>query len=102
MHIEGTCFQCAGYNVRLHCAQYGNGRLAIQAICDDGEPYGNLTVNLPNEELGEGELFIKTWGGNEELTACALATGLFIDTDRPIVTGWTTAETWKLVKGVEI
>ena len=36
------------YNVTFDVTTYANnGSLAVQAYCDDGEPYGTVTVNTP-------------------------------------------------------
>lgn len=53
------------YNIYLREDRYGNGRLAIRAyIAETGEPFGTITTNLPDEELGEGEFFVKTYSEN--------------------------------------
>lgn len=55
-----------GTQVSLVKKRYGNGRLAVQAVCED-EPYCTLTVNLPDEDLDKGQVFIKNWSENEGL-----------------------------------
>ena len=34
------------YNVLLETTQYYDRNFAIRLVCENGEPYGNLTVNL--------------------------------------------------------
>lgn len=49
--------------VTIKTGRYGNDRLAVMLVCyEDGypEPYGNLTVNLPEESVPEGYAFIDT------------------------------------------
>jgi len=58
-------------------------------------PLGMLTVNLSEEELSDGEFFVKTWGENEEISVEALASRLFIDTGRRVKTGWVKAQVWR-------
>lgn len=36
------------YDVKIKVSEYYNGNLCIQLICENGEPYGNLTVNFNN------------------------------------------------------
>lgn len=80
--------------VRMGC--YGNGRLAIQLVnAETEEPIGKLTVNLPGEELGGGEFFVKTWSENEGIAAAALASGVFEDTGRRVPTGHVEAQVWR-------
>lgn len=59
------------YELAIKVYQYaGNGRLAIGLSCqEDGyfEPYTMLTVNLPDEQVGPGEAFIKTCDENTGL-----------------------------------
>lgn len=60
--------------VFIHVATYGNGRLALQLTCPmEGvpnalEPYMTPTVNLPDEECGPGEVYVKDWSENEGIT----------------------------------
>lgn len=38
-----------GYNVELYKSEYENGRLGIALFDEQGLPFGNLTVNLPDK-----------------------------------------------------
>lgn len=100
MYIQDTSFTCLGCLVSLKCGLYGNGRLAIQAIGSKEPFFGVLTVNLPNEELGDREIFVKSWSENKEFAECAMKTGLFVDTGRRVPTGFVEAEVWRLADGV--
>lgn len=71
-----------------HLFEYGNHRLAIGFDCEDG-PYAKLTVNLPDEHLNEGELFIKDWSENESMVAALLEAGWLELTGREVNAGFT-------------
>lgn len=101
MIVDKHEFVFMGLKCHFRCAKYSNGRLAIQALAEGGIPLGVLTVNLPDEELGAGEFFVKTWSENETFSECALKTGLFEDTGKRISTGQAQAQVWKLAKEVE-
>ena len=87
-----------GYvELELQKARYSNNRLAIQLIhIVSGDVWATLTVNLPDDELDEGEFFVKAWEENK-YTAHALMTqtDLFVDTFRTVPTGFVEAEVWK-------
>ncbi len=63
-----------------------------------GEPVATLSCNLPEHAatLAAGEFFCKVWGGNEDLVADLLASGLFEDTGRRVPTGFVRAQVWRL------
>jgi hypothetical protein len=66
---------------------YSNGRLAISFICDEG-PFCHLTVNLPDQHLNPGEVFVKDWSENEVLVVALVAAGWLIDTGREVQSGY--------------
>lgn len=57
------------YEVNVHFEQYDNGRLAIQLITVIGgqeiKPFGMLTVNMPDHDCPEDEIWLKDWAENE-------------------------------------
>lgn len=67
--------------------QYSNGRLAISFDCEDG-PWGHLTINLPDQHLNEGEVFIKDWSENEGLPEVLIEAGWLIWTGREVSSGY--------------
>lgn len=67
--------------------RYQNGRLGL-AFLEDDEPYGMLTVNLPDAHLNEGELFIKDWSENEPLVAALIEAGWLVPTGREVQSGF--------------
>lgn len=57
-----TIKSCLGteYKVKIMRSNYcNNGNLAIMLICDDGEPFGNLTVNF-SENLPPNMAYVDT------------------------------------------
>lgn len=84
----------------LRMGFYGNDRVAIQLVdAETEEPVGKLTVNLPEEKLGEGEFFVKTWSENRQIAASCLACGVFEDTGRRVPTGRVQAQVWRFRAG---
>jgi hypothetical protein len=67
-------------------------------LVQGGESITTLTVNLDdelNDQLEEGEFFVKTWSENEDLIPAILASGLFVDTrKRAWVSPWCEASIW--------
>ena len=66
------------YDVTPNVTKYMDGNLAIQLICTNGEPFGNLTVNLgemlpPNmayvdvNNMPDAERFIKEYNLGEPI-----------------------------------
>lgn len=108
MKLLGT-FQSKRWGpVRVLTATYGSatGPLAVALECDDGEPLAKLSVNMYRPEcsadsstLPSGCFYAKDYGGQEELAAEALASGLFkLRDDLPHAeSGFITAPVWQVV-----
>lgn len=76
--------------------RYTNGRVVIQLVLASDPDYRlTLTINIAHAELESGEFCVKTWAENEELARAALASGLFEDTGKRVVTGFVDAEVWR-------
>ena len=74
-----------------------NGRLALRLVEHKSrEPFGSASVNIPNAQLAEGELLVKTWSENESIRKPLLDTGLFEDTGCRVPAGFCEAEVWTL------
>ena len=98
MKITGTKIFAYGEEIEMKETQYRNKRAAIQLVsAETGEPYGMLTVNIPEFPLDEEEILVKAWSENEPYRAPALATGLFQDTGKRAPAGFTEAEVWLIV-----
>lgn len=87
-------FTLLGHEVRMVRGQYDNGRRAIRLV-SGGLPFAVLTVNLPDDPLEEGEIFVKTWSENAAIRDPILALGIFEDTGKRVPTGFTEAEVWR-------
>lgn len=76
-----------------------NGRRAIQAVCDDEEVFGMLTVNIPEAELAEDEICVKVWSENSYWVPQILSTlkDRFVPTGREVSTGFVSAPVYKVV-----
>lgn len=89
----------AGFTLEL--SKYGNGRPALQAFTDEGEPYCTVTVNLVDRQVGEGEFFVKRelqdYGGAPLLQALVEA-AIAYPTGVTVSEGWSEcyAEIWRL------
>jgi hypothetical protein len=84
---------------KLVVVKYSDGdRVAIQAKSLDNEPYGTLTVNIPECPLDEnkGEILVKTWSENERFSKTVFDTGLFEDTGKRFGTGFVEAQVWRV------
>lgn len=95
--MEIGTIKAYGEELRLILERYRNGRSAIRMESGIGEPYGVLTVNIPEAVLATEEILVKTWAENEPFRAPALASGLFKDTGRRIRIEFVDAEVWKFV-----
>lgn len=73
--------------------RYTNGRLALTLLYWDEEmegwfPHAKVSVNLPDQHLNEGELFIKDWAENEPIVAALVEAGWLKDTGREVLSGY--------------
>lgn len=76
----------------LEYAEYGNRRTAISLIGApgteyEGQPIAVATVNLPDEELAEGNVFIKDYSENEGIYDCLIDAGVIEKRIRFVVSG---------------
>ena len=63
------------------------GRVCILAKdSSDHSEFGRVTVNIPEEELGPNEFFVKTWSENEWVSQLFRA-GVIVPTGRSVHTG---------------
>ena len=102
MEVEiNTQFCQSKYLKLVHKGNYGNGRPALALIDpEDGQPYFTVTVNLINEEISEGHVFVKTWSENEGMLQCLTKAGVLQLVDwRP--SGYTEAAECKLMVKLE-
>jgi len=95
--IESTQFKFLGETVQFEIGQYQNGRTALQVISTSGEPYGVLSVNLPDVAIPDGCIAVKNWSENEPLAESAYNTGLFKNTGVRAQTGFCAAPIWQVL-----
>lgn len=94
-------------SVRVMRATYGGatGPTAIVLLCDNGEPLATLSVNMYRPECSHDSsdlppdcFYVKRWSENAEISAEALASGLF--TERPDLgraeSGFVAAPVWQV------
>jgi hypothetical protein len=69
--------------------RYSNGRLAISFVDrGHGENWATVTINMPNDHLNPGEVFIKDWSENELIVRQLVLLGWLVDTGRNVVSGF--------------
>ena len=83
-----------GQRITLVEDRYANGRLAIRAVCEDGSPFGMLTVNL-DSPLADDEVFVKTWSENSSWAPQALEAMHLIPTGREVSSGFVSAPIYR-------
>lgn len=66
------------------------GRTAVAATTLAGEPYSTVTVNLPDEPLGDDEVFVKDYAEGEGTLAALEEAGLARATGRRVGAGYVT------------
>ena len=84
----------------VHAGRYVHGgQIAITLTDAAGfEPIGIFSVNLAANgvSLAKDEFAVKGWSENAPLFAPMLASGLFRDTGRRILTGYVSAPIWRI------
>lgn len=76
---------------------YANGRIALQLMCENGESWGTLSVNLVDAEIADDEMGIPVWNLPEERIAAFLESGQFVDTGKTAPAGYVEAPIWRVV-----
>jgi hypothetical protein len=72
-------------------------RLAISfLIAESGEPFAAMTVNLPDQHLNEGEVFVKHWSEGAPLFAALISEGWIEDTGREVLSGFVAPKVCRL------
>lgn len=84
-------------NLTIQAELYGNQRIALRLICEDGEPYGALTTNIVEATVADDEVCIPAWKLEQTLLDGYLASGRFVDTGKITPTGFVQAPVWKVV-----
>jgi hypothetical protein len=86
------------FKVKLVADKYHTGNLAIMGVCEDGEPFATLTVNMPQHQhlLEKDEVFIKNWSENEAFAQEALMSGFFCQWSKTVPSGFVQVPIWKV------
>ena len=91
------------WNCDLYKSYYEHGKrvaLFLVAGQDDecaGEPVSTCTINLPEETLGEGEVFIKDYSENEGMAEFLEREGVVKRTGRVVQSGYVFIPVCKLL-----
>ncbi len=94
-------FKFKDYEGNLVPRKYPNGRLAIEFVDDDGGCITVCSINLPNEDLDEGQIFIKDWSENEGMLEALLEAGVVIFTGERVPSGYVQAPKCRLSVSLE-
>lgn len=93
----------AEVTARPEFARYANGRLAIKMVdAEDGSPWATLTVNMPDDHLADGEVFIKDWAENEEMVLALIDAGWIEYTGREVQAGFAIAKAVRLAGDLDL
>lgn len=84
------------YNVWIEKQAYGNKRVALILMSDEGQ-VACATVNLPEHDIQENEIIVKTWSENEGMLDFLVKNRIAAATGREIQTGFVTAKVCKLL-----
>lgn len=72
----------------IKIGRYSNNRTALQLVSSTGEPLLTATVNLPNQELPENQVFIKNYSENTGILAVLQEKNIISLVDRQINSGF--------------
>ncbi len=78
--------------------RYADGSLAIRFESPDGDPFGALSINVPDQAhvLQPGEFFAKTYSENASISEAAIESGFFADTGRVVRCGYLPLPIWRI------
>lgn len=95
-HLENTkvfipSWDGESYEIHPEIATYAGGRTAI-CLWMEGEygpePFGKVTINMPEVHLNPGEVLVKDWAENEVIFSTLVEFGWLIPTGREVISGW--------------
>lgn len=93
-----TTVKAFGKSLRLEIRpyKYDNDRIALIAFAD-GEQYGVITVNIPEADLADDEIVVKTYSENEHWVPQLVEQlpDVFQDTGKRIQSGYITVQVWR-------
>jgi len=86
-----------GENLNVVFGKYPNGRTAIRLMDEFGCPYATATVNLPDDELGEGEVFIKDYSENTGVLSALVDAGIISESKEKASSGFVEVDRCELL-----
>lgn len=96
MILDGYEFEYRGETARVKLERYVNKRMRIDIVSSDGVPMVTLTTNVPEQELKDREIIVKTWSENEHIAQRAIRLGLFENTRKTVPSTFVHAQIWKI------
>jgi len=95
----------SGHELRVHSYRHGH-RAMIRAWTSQGEVECDITVNLPEERLGEGEFFVRneTREFAPEVFQALIKDGIAEPIDRMVGAGYVEqyAQVWRLKSALDL
>lgn len=86
------------WECNLSFGQYENGRVAMTLTDSvNGEMIAKATTNLPDEELGANEVFIKDYSENKGMLAALQSAGVVEPTGRSVQSGYVSIPVCRLL-----
>lgn len=86
------------YTCELDFGKYSNGRIGIDLVDKKtGELVLGATVNIPEEQLGDGEVIIKNYSENEGVLDALISAGVISKPIRTIKSNFIEAPVCKLL-----
>jgi len=102
MKLEGHMLEYRGENLYFQLRRYAGKRMRIDLVTSDNVPYATLTTNIPEQELEDREVIIKSWAENDDICQVVKRTGLFKDTGKRVPGSFVQAEIWAIREDLEL
>jgi hypothetical protein len=86
--------------VALEVGQYPSGHTALVAVdAKTGEQLAKLSVDFPEEEMADGEIYLKDYAENERLAQYAIGLGFLepSDTGLDLVSGFREFRRYRII-----
>lgn len=84
------------FRLLAELGRYENDRLAISFVTHDGEPFGHLTINMPQADLPDGMVFVKDWSENAGWVPQIIAAGWLVPDNSGVMSGMVVVPRMKL------
>ena len=90
----------AAITVALEVGQYPSGHTALVAVdAKTGEQLAKLSVDFPEEEMADGEIYLKDYSENERIAKYAIGLGFLepSDTGLDLVSGFREFRRYRII-----